>query len=869
MRRNVGDVFTSFSTICTAGVLLTSPSVRRNAVAIDSDTPRKLATFDGMAAASSQDSASARHDPQRVADVEQLLGRRASDVWKIVRPLPQFVECEGKCRENKCAGAVHTHLCTLCMEATGSVASSLLGHPDKNDPAKSRYTSSNANSHVTNVHRKRGIDAGEAVRRKRRKASRQLSLHDVSGLVTRRHFSHFSQAEQMRLDQAVMRATVYYSTPLRDDWLSDDLATMREVVLAAARLPEPGKHVKLAGRRRVQTHRRQEFELFREWAKTKLRFLQQWHNNVPFCVLCHDEWTGPGGETIVGVSLHFRDTHFRATNVAILLTDASRSGRCARNVSDGMKARFEVIYGMPLAPLVRGCMIDGASAALKSSEYLLCPDGDGGGGESGGDRPPEKEEELDVVLNATEIGVSVKEDGDGVVTVASSLQSGAIQAGDVLISVTESTGSRAADVNSIKTLKGLLAGMQPPIIVRLRRVLRPPSVAENVMKCDMHTVDKLSAFAVGVLEKSRQGHVVSIGGRFHEGGNLVKKHKEMYLLFARSSARSNKLKLLQAASMLPVLAMKENCDTRISSIWSMFARALVNRRALDMFVASLQPTDTLRKSFLTDEEWELTKELEALLFAVAELTRIVQDEKQIIDSMSLVLKQDLACKLQKKHLRVIEDSDATNERKRKRVNRSWAACSRPGKVAWCRLMWAVSWWFPRPTRPELLAVAMDPRTCSHLALRKLLGKKMTNVVGPKAKNVLIERLRNLGIEDVEEEFSGMFQDSTDYTPGLPRNTAETSFTPCRRHTSMLTNETALLRETKLSVEMMRRITRAWTTKATAPVMIASFRTKQSAVLSVQATACKICQRWHSNNSKQARSCLGNTCARGMKKSGGR
>jgi len=580
---------------------------------------------------------------------------------------------------------------------------------------------------------------------RRVKAAKQLTFTNMGMTVYKGNAGKarpFTTAEQCRLDACIARMALYYPTHLRSNWTVDKHHIARDVILAAARCSSDDKLMTIAGGRRVETLIEGEWWLFAKWMESLLRSMHTWHNGMGFATIAHDEWTGPSGESISGATIHFRDCQFRAKNIALLLSDASNIRHTAKNLSSVLKVRFARTYGLPLQPLLSGCMSDAAANALKGSSFLLAPD------EGGGEIDDACEDDVFtttvVITTKDSLGVQITDGTDGRVFVTQGRTDRMILTGDCIVSIAAATSesptavkqpSSCWKITSAQHLTNLMKDdeVRAPLSIRIERQSRVDKES-HVYKCEMHRVDKLAAFAVGLIEKSRQHRIVSIGGKFSAGAKLVQRHRRQCSVFSRCSNRAALLKQSQQGLGMPMRKMIMNGQTRVSSVRAMFARALLNRHVL-LYLGSGQRAHgccaldvCYRDRLLTRDEWMLTAELEALLRPIAELAKRVQEEDQIIDSMSFVLKRQLLHNLASQWGAVlVVDVDAPTypssmtESQMPCTKRRFDDFSAAGKQAWVRLLWAINSWFPRPTDAELLALSMDPRTRPDGTLNALLG----------------------------------------------------------------------------------------------------------------------------------------------------
>jgi hypothetical protein len=238
------------------------------------------------------------------------------------------------------------------------------------------------------------------------------------------------------------------------------------------------------------------------------------------------------------------------------------------------------------------------------------------------------------------------------------------------------------------------------------------------------------------VEKVRRtSKVVSPGGAFTSGRDLVKAHRAICAITSRSGTKQKVLTQLQKRENLPVVKNKRDGETRVSGIANMYLRALLNHHVTVLLCEKAEEdggfneedSEKLFGGF--DMRWQHTVEAEGLLNVVACVSFRAQSEKKVILSFSWVLNLSLYTNLlalkvgqtaaQLVDLKVKPSATVTL----KTIARTpvvAAQFSKFGKQMLLRLLVDTKRRLidPRPSKQELLAMIIDIRTYYAMKSRK-------------------------------------------------------------------------------------------------------------------------------------------------------
>ncbi|EGZ24662.1 hypothetical protein PHYSODRAFT_325756 [Phytophthora sojae] len=170
----------------------------------------------------------------------------------------------------------------------------------------------------------------------------------------------------------------------------------------------------------------------------------------------------------------------------------------------------------------------------------------------------------------------------------------------------------------------------------------------------MHALNLCIGYGIGLKENVRNEYknnpkseayvqtrtVVTKGGAFPEGGNVIRKLRALNNFFASSKSpeRVARLKDVQKFHKLPQLAALVNIDVRVASTIKLFQRLIINFSAFQAFFQSANVAKDEKHVFnrITDAEWALVIQMEAIMH-VAELALVEAQSASMLSSTMYVL----------------------------------------------------------------------------------------------------------------------------------------------------------------------------------------------------------------------------------------
>ncbi|EEY62241.1 uncharacterized protein PITG_14162 [Phytophthora infestans T30-4] len=170
--------------------------------------------------------------------------------------------------------------------------------------------------------------------------------------------------------------------------------------------------------------------------------------------------------------------------------------------------------------------------------------------------------------------------------------------------------------------------------------------------CTMHVLNLCLLYGMGMRENTepvyvmdsatnmqkKERRVCTVGGPFPEGARLIKKVWSLNNYF-NSPQRVERLTKLQFYS-LPESSPIVDCDTRVASSVTLFQRTIVDYSAFrDYFRHCEKYDDPQVFDNLSEDEWELLVEMEAITGSLTDLARIeVQRSNQVESELFVLLK---------------------------------------------------------------------------------------------------------------------------------------------------------------------------------------------------------------------------------------
>ncbi|KAI9991368.1 hypothetical protein PInf_019049 [Phytophthora infestans] len=245
--------------------------------------------------------------------------------------------------------------------------------------------------------------------------------------------------------------------------------------------------------------------------------------------------------------------------------------------------------------------------------------------------------------------------------------------------------------------------------------------------CTMHVLNLCLLYGMGMRENTepvyvmdsatnmqkKERRVCTVGGPFPEGARLIKKVWSLNNYF-NSPQRVERLTKLQFYS-LPESSPIVDCDTRVASSVTLFQRTIVNYSAFrDYFRHCEKYDDPQVFDNLSEDEWELLVEMEAITGSLTDLARIeVQRSNQVESELFVLLKAAFDRLSTDKYQ--IYNIDAvrtpkTNENSLPRREVRLSALSTNAEVCVRRIKSQVAKRLPTLTAESVVILLLDPRT---------------------------------------------------------------------------------------------------------------------------------------------------------------
>jgi len=387
--------------------------------------------------------------------------------------------------------------------------------------------------------------------------------------------------------------------------------------------------------------------------------LRQWHGSMPFLMVIHDCWTAPNGQPVFGLAITYRDMKFKARNVAVLLSVEPDHSAVA--LSQAAVSQCQQRYGIHLPSYVLRSMSDTASAALATSDYILMTEET---------HDADEEEQITAEYTITtnkKLGIHFfrAEDEEEGIRVFSS-KNKQLQIYDRVFAMSIITLSD--DGNAVKH-ELILVSCVDDIVEKLRYItckakiilhaLRDMEVKFNMGDtpdgCAMHKASLVIQYGFGVCESRPRDAEGDPEPTFDRGLAVIVRCRRLVARVRKSSRLRTDLIEQQLATNTPHVGLCMDGQTRVASTSKMFRHLLWNYVRIRMLslcctfsYACLQRAlnqETLRKSLgtamLSDAEFQLIAEMEAVSTDCVAFCTHVQNESDIVSSYYLVMVDDM------------------------------------------------------------------------------------------------------------------------------------------------------------------------------------------------------------------------------------
>ncbi|KAJ8574493.1 hypothetical protein ON010_g4721 [Phytophthora cinnamomi] len=139
----------------------------------------------------------------------------------------------------------------------------------------------------------------------------------------------------------------------------------------------------------------------------------------------------------------------------------------------------------------------------------------------------------------------------------------------------------------------------------------------------------------------KQRIIVTDGGEFREGSNVIRKLRELNKYFASSLAvqRRHALTEVQKSHGSQELGGIIDVDVRVASVVNFFQRSIVNYTAFEWYFKNGKDGKKEEAIFtcISENEWSLIVEMEAIMHRVAELVLVESQAANTLSSTMFVL----------------------------------------------------------------------------------------------------------------------------------------------------------------------------------------------------------------------------------------
>ncbi|ETM41676.1 hypothetical protein L914_12568 [Phytophthora nicotianae] len=138
--------------------------------------------------------------------------------------------------------------------------------------------------------------------------------------------------------------------------------------------------------------------------------------------------------------------------------------------------------------------------------------------------------------------------------------------------------------------------------------------------CTMHVLNLCIGYGIGLKENVRNEYILD-----SKTSDFVKKRLRAlnnFFASSRSSERIAHLKQVQMFHRLPELATLVDADVRVASPVKLFRRSIINYPAFQAFFQNASSSDEAVFNCISQSEWELAVQLEAVVCRVAELALV-------------------------------------------------------------------------------------------------------------------------------------------------------------------------------------------------------------------------------------------------------
>ena len=137
--------------------------------------------------------------------------------------------------------------------------------------------------------------------------------------------------------------------------------------------------------------------------------------------------------------------------------------------------------------------------------------------------------------------------------------------------------------------------------------------------CAMHLLNLCLLYGLGLKENTRSGQIVTPGGAFGEGKQLINLLRSMAKHFNHSASRLHKLKEVQISNNLPCGKPRVDPSTRVSYANRLIRDCILHHDSLNMYRILYERHEAMYQ-FPTEYEWVILCEIEAVTRAVSKMS---------------------------------------------------------------------------------------------------------------------------------------------------------------------------------------------------------------------------------------------------------
>ncbi|KAG1708730.1 hypothetical protein DVH05_022355 [Phytophthora capsici] len=197
---------------------------------------------------------------------------------------------------------------------------------------------------------------------------------------------------------------------------------------------------------------------------------------------------------------------------------------------------------------------------------------------------------------------------------------------------------------------------------------------------------------------------------------LIRKLRTLNNFFSssRSSERIARLKQVQIFHRLPELATLVDVDVRVASTVKLFRRSIINYPAFQAFFQNASSSDAAVFNCISQSEWELAIQLEAIIYRVAELALVESQSATMLSSTMYVLLRVASTRMNSYKFLAYNLNGArngdTNEKNFPRVELKLTEMTELAQRCIKRTLHQIRERIEKPSTAVAMSLLLDPRT---------------------------------------------------------------------------------------------------------------------------------------------------------------